>query len=469
MKIHKFPDRLLLFISDMIMVNIAFGFLFWLNFFSGIVEKRLSLRPVETIFLAILVSVYWLILFAFFGLYSMWYNKSRFEEMIRVYKVGFVGLIILYLLTTDYSEPFTNTKIVILSYWGLLVVCVSIARIAIRTLQRHLLIKGIGIKSTLIVGTLEKSKGLLKQLNMFPALGYDIKGLIIVGKHKKLPASIEKKPVMGSLKFLSNVIREHNIEEVIIAMDSSQSDDVFNVLAESDSFNIDYSVLPGPMDMLSTHAYQNQLYGIPLIRLLREPMPPWERNFKRAFDMAISLFVIIFFAPFAFFIALFIKLESTGPVFFTQKRVGKNGKLFTIIKFRSMIHDAEKQSGPVWADKKDTRITRVGKMLRKLRIDELPQFINIFKGDMSFVGPRPERLYFVEKLKQQIPFYPLRLRVKPGITGWAQTKRAYDTSFDDVREKLKCDLYYIENMSLRLDFQIIIRTVYVVLFRKGAH
>ena len=196
-------------------------------------------------------------------------------------------------------------------------------------------------------------------------------------------------------------------------------------------------------------------------------MPEWEKRLKRVMDVIVSFLILIISSPVIVIAALAIKLNSKGPVFFTQERSGMNGEPFTMIKFRSMYQDAEKKTGPIWSSKDDPRITRVGKIIRKLRIDEIPQFMNVLKGEMSIVGPRPERPFFVEKLSEEIPYYKRRLKVRPGITGWAQVKHKYDESIEDVKVKLRYDLFYIENMSLRMDFKIIFRTVFVVLFGKG--
>jgi exopolysaccharide biosynthesis polyprenyl glycosylphosphotransferase len=196
-------------------------------------------------------------------------------------------------------------------------------------------------------------------------------------------------------------------------------------------------------------------------------MPEWEKKLKRLMDIVLSFILILVSLPVTFVTAVAIKLESKGPIFYKQERSGLNGKAFKIYKFRSMVTDAEKLTGPIWSMKDDPRITKVGKFIRRVRIDEIPQVINILKGDMSFVGPRPERPFFVEKLSQEIPLYKRRLKVRPGVTGWAQVKHKYDESIEDVKVKLRYDLFYIENMSLRMDFKIIIRTVFVVLFGKG--
>ena len=196
-------------------------------------------------------------------------------------------------------------------------------------------------------------------------------------------------------------------------------------------------------------------------------MPEWEKKLKRLIDVFNSLIILIISFPVIISAAIAIKLESRGPVFFKQERSGMNGITFRIIKFRSMYEDAEKHTGPVWSSKDDPRVTRVGKIVRRVRIDELPQMINVLKGEMSIVGPRPERPFFVEKLSQEIPYYKRRLKVRPGITGWAQVKHKYDESVEDVKIKLRYDLFYIENMSLRMDFKIIMRTIFVVLFGQG--
>jgi sugar transferase (PEP-CTERM system associated) len=189
---------------------------------------------------------------------------------------------------------------------------------------------------------------------------------------------------------------------------------------------------------------------------------------RRTLDVGLSLIGLTLSAPAMAMAALSIKLDSQGPVFFRQARVGKDGKVFMLYKFRSMSVDAEQRTGPVWASENDPRVTRVGRVLRKIRLDETPQMFNVLKGDMSFIGPRPERPVFVNQLKEQIPYYALRLAVKPGITGWAQVKYPYGSTVEDAFEKLQYDLYYIKNMSVFLDFLILLKSIQVILFARGA-
>jgi len=192
------------------------------------------------------------------------------------------------------------------------------------------------------------------------------------------------------------------------------------------------------------------------------------RLIKRSADLILSLAMLILCLPVFIITAVLIKIDSKGPVFFSQERVGEKGRGYRVHKFRSMVADAEKQSGPVWAQTDDARVTRVGRFIRQWRIDELPQLWNVLKGEMSFVGPRPERKFFVEKLEEILPFYAIRSTVKPGITGWAQVSYGYGASVEDALEKLNYDLFYIKNMSALMDLMIVFKTIKIVLFGKGA-
>lgn len=228
-------------------------------------------------------------------------------------------------------------------------------------------------------------------------------------------------------------------------------------------------MVPSLTDVITGHFKTNQVYGVPLVVLLQDHMPAWEAQIKRFMDIAVSLGVLVIGAPAWVLLYAVIRLSSKGPAVFRQERIGRNGKPFVMMKFRSMYVDAETRSGPVWATENDPRITPVGRFVRKTRLDEIPQFINVLKGEMSLVGPRPERAFFIEKLRKEIPWYVRRIKMKPGITGWAQVKHKYDATIEDVKQKVLYDLYYFENMSIMLDLKIMLRTVLVVFTGKGAH
>ena len=262
-------------------------------------------------------------------------------------------------------------------------------------------------------------------------------------------------------------MHEHNVEEVLIALEYDERQKVFDIMGSCNGHHVNIKIVPDLYDIIVGQVRTNQIYGFPLIEILPKLMPAWEMRIKRTIDIFVSALILFLFSPIWILIALAIKLDSKGSLFYNQKRVGRNAKVFHMHKFRSMVYDAESMTGPVWAGKNDPRITRFGRLLRNLRIDEIPQLINVLKGEMSLVGPRPERPFFVEQLKKDIPYYSRRLRVRPGITGWAQVKHVYDQSLDDVKKKLQYDLFYLENMSLRMDLKIILNTIYTVLTGKG--
>jgi len=265
---------------------------------------------------------------------------------------------------------------------------------------------------------------------------------------------------------LPGIIREHEIHEVLIALDSKDHDRLLEIIGRCDGSGVGLKIVPDLYDIISGQARTNQIYGFPLIEISPQLMPPWEEATKRFLDVAVSSVVLVAGFPLWLLIAVLIKIESAGPVLYKQERVGKDGGRFRMIKFRSMQQNAE-EGGPQWSGKRDPRVTRVGRILRQLHVDEIPQMWNVLKGEMSFIGPRAERPVFVEELSREIPLYLRRLKVRPGVTGWAQVKHKYDETIDDVRKKVEYDLFYIENMSLRMDFKIVLSTLMHVLLGRG--
>ncbi len=416
------------------------------------------------------IYFYWFLIFIFVGMYRTWFALSRFDELSTLFKASFFGVFILFVLifADDMAKPDATAKsrFLIFIYWGLFLFCVGTGRLFIRALQRQLLIKGYGRKNALIVGFNPRATNLHDQILYYKALGLDVVGYISTNGFSKKD-SYKNVTVVGKVNELDVKIDELNVREIIIALEKNQEDIILDVISKCDSKNVSIKVVADLYEIISGQARTSLIYGFPLIDINPQLMPEWEKKIKRLMDIIISLVILLVTFPVTLLTSIAIKAESKGPVFYKQKRSGMGGKEFSIIKFRSMKQDAEKLTGPVWSQKNDPRITRVGRFIRKVRIDEIPQMFNILKGEMSLVGPRPERPFFVEKLAEEIPLYKKRLKVRPGVTGWAQVKHKYDENIEDVKTKLRYDLFYIENMSLRMDLKIIFRTVFVVLFGKG--
>lgn len=313
-------------------------------------------------------------------------------------------------------------------------------------------------KNTLIVGWNVEAVSLYDRLLDAPYLGYNIRGFIKptgVGKS----THYKNVPVVGDLSDLAEVSKRLEIAEILIVLTDNEKKYLTDTIRECTRYNIEYKVVA---DTYDSH------YGHVVRDIIRDVWKPQEFGVRRVLDVVGALVLLILLFPLFIIVAMAIKLESHGPVFYSQQRYGKDGSIFAVHKFRSMVQDAEQRSGPVWAKKADPRITKVGRFMRKTRIDELPQLMNVLKGDMSFIGPRPERPFFADNFKKQIPFYMNRLRVKPGISGLAQVTVGYDETLEDVKEKVAQDNAYIEQRdSLKMNLKIIWKTFAVLLMGEG--
>ncbi len=460
----KTVERIVVLCVDVLMFFFSWALYYLIRVESGLFQYYV--KP-EFLLPMFVITAYWLILFWFFGLYQSWYAKSRLDELITIFKAVTFGVLVLFfaIFIDDIStnSP-ANSRLLILIYWFLVLSLVSVGRLSVRTFQRKLLEAGIGARNTIIVGFNDKGKEIFDLILKYPALGYKVVGFVRTDKRRG--GEYKGVKVLGGADRINEIIKENGVKEVIFALESSEHDKLLELIGRCEG-DVNFKIVPDLYDAISGQARTNQIYGFPLIEIMPEIMQPWERVVKRLIDIVVSLIVLSFGLPLWILIAILIKIDSRGPVIYKQERVGKDGRIFTLYKFRSMYENAEALTGPTWATKNDPRVTRVGRILRKLHLDEIPQFINVLKGDMSLIGPRPERPVFVEKLSREIPLYKRRLKVKPGITGWAQVKYKYDESVEDVKKKLQYDLFYIENMSLRMDLKIMAYTILHILSGKG--
>ncbi len=456
-----FERKIILF--DFFAINLA-----WICYYILRIESRIIEYPAKPDLLLPMSVMYlfWLSVFMFFGLYRAWYAKSRTDEFSSVFRTISLGCILMFFVIffdDERNAMYSGNRLVILMYWVLMIAFVGVGRVVLRSFRKRLLLQGVGLSETIIVGTGPKAIELFESVKKYPALGFYVVGFVSTGE----TGENKSLRLLGSIDDIPAVIKNNSVKNILIALDSQQKEGVLTVVSLSTGFDVSIKIIPDMYDIVSGQARTNQIYGFPLIEIMPHIMQPWEESAKRLVDIVVSIIILTLSSPLWIMVAAAIRLESPGNVVYSQERVGIKETRFRMHKFRSMRSDAEAKTGPVWAPKDDPRVTSVGRFLRKTRLDEIPQFVNVLKGEMSLVGPRPERPHFVEILSKEIPLYKRRLFVRPGITGWAQIKQGYDTSIDDVRSKVRYDLFYIENMSFRMDIKILLMTVYTMIAGKG--
>lgn len=465
----KFSTILPTLLSDLLAQGFAWYLFYLVKFKLGWFDSGYSPEPVMLLIPAMILAVYWVLVFAIFGMYSKLFLISRLDEIIRTAKISIIGTLILFFflfideLNWD-SSNINYAKYYAMTYWFLVFSTTAVFRFIIRTFQKRRTRSGRGLHKAIIVGTGKNAVEVSENLNRNKILGIDVVGF--VGTDADISDSLTK-PILGNIEQIRTIVCEQGVNDVIVALEQTESRKLIDVVDQVDVPDVSVKILPDFYQIIIGLNRTNQIFGLPLIDIIPDPMPSWEKIAKRTFDLSVSIILLIFVSPIMAILFVLIPLTSTGKAIYSQERVGLFGKNFIIYKFRSMVNDAEKSGNAQLATQNDPRITPLGNFMRKTRLDELPQLWNVIRGDMSLVGPRPERPVFVNQFKKQIPLYSRRLRVRPGITGWAQVKWKYDESFEDVIEKTKYDLFYVENMSLRMDFKILVNTIATVVLGKG--
>jgi len=414
-----------------------------------------------------IVPLFWLLLYGVSGHYSDVFRRHRLKELAQVSMATIIGVLIIFfvLLLDDeikYYQQYYKSFLALLSahfVFTLLLRLVLTSRTVARVHRGE-----IGF-NTIIVGGYDRALSLYEEISaMKKSPGYNFVGFVRVNGQDNLLA--KHIPLLGKYYDLPRLIELHDIEEIIIAVESGDHKDLQSILHLLEGWEVHISIIPDMFDILSGSVKMNSIYGVPLIRVNHEIMPQWQFSMKRFLDITVSIFAIIMLSPFLLAIATAIRFTSNGPVLYSQERIGRRGKPFRIFKFRTMVANAE-ANGPQLSSSFDSRVTSVGRFLRKTRMDELPQFYNVLKGEMSLVGPRPERRHFIDLIMERAPHYRHLHRVRPGITSWGQVKYGYAENVDQMIQRLKYDVLYIENMSLAMDFKILFYTIAIVLKGSG--
>lgn len=411
----------------------------------------------------------WLALYSFIGSYHKVVYKSRLSELGQTFFATLLGSVVLFfaIFLDDYVDSYKTYYQHLLVFFALQFVLTYSVRLFITNRTLKMIHRNkLGVR-TLIIGSNDNAVRIYRQMSEWNRyyVGYRFIGFVNVFEQQKYQME-EFVPRLGNYRDLKTVIEENQVENVIVAFEKSEVEVINEISATLDVMMINASIVPNIQDIVFGSVRQNNIWHEPLLSLNPEVMPFWQQSFKRLFDVVFSLLAIVLLSPVYIFTAIMVKLSSPGPVFYRQERIGKGGTPFNMLKFRSMYVDSEKM-GPQLSRDNDSRITPWGRFMRKVRLDEIPQFFTVLKGDMSVVGYRPERQFYIDQIVKEAPHYYRLLRIKPGITSWGEVKYGYAENVEEMIERLKYDILYIQNMNIFIDAKILIYTVLIVFQGRG--
>jgi len=455
-----------LIISDSLVILSAWMGSYYFRFYSGWIPLSSGIPPVEKYQILLLpVLILFLFNFKMVGLYQPLRGKSPWVDYYNIIKANVISVLILSALLFFYREE-SYSRVVVGLFWLNATFFLVASHMLVRNILMMFRRQGKNLRYVLIAGAGELGREVAERIDLDPEMGFKIAGFLTT-QESKVGTLIDGYPVLGTLDDVSKYIRELEVDKLFITLPMKSQDHFERVLFNLGEESVDIKVVPDLMQYMSLSGGVDNFDGLPIVNLTESPLYGWNIFFKRLTDVMISLLSIIITSPLMVLIALIIKLDSRGQIFYIQERVGLDRQVFRMFKFRSMKMDAESCTGPIWAKRDDDRRTRLGVFLRKTSLDELPQFFNVLIGDMSMVGPRPERKVFIEDFKKTVPHYMLRLKMKAGLTGWAQVNGwRGDTSLE---KRIEHDLYYIKNWSLLFDIKILIKTLWNGLINRHAY
>jgi Undecaprenyl-phosphate glucose phosphotransferase len=451
--------------SDLVTVSAAYLFAYFLRFRFEIVPVTKGFAPLGVYLSFLPVALFlWVFASTANSLYAPQRKHSLIDEVLAVAKAGSLATLFLIALTFFYRE-YSFSRVMLLLFWGASILLASVGRAAIIVAVRNRRRMGFNVSPVLIVGAGALGQTVAQKIRELPQLGLRVAGFVDDAGPSAHNGAAPR--MLGRIDDLPELVRAHQVTQVFFALPREAHEQLERGLALIDKELVDILVVPDILQFVLLRAGMESLDGIPVINLAETPLSGWYGPVKRAADIVFSLVLLVALLPLLALIAAVIRYTSAGPIFYRQKRMSLDGTLFTMYKFRSMHANAEAATGAVWAKVDDPRRTKFGAFLRRTSLDELPQLFNILRGEMSFVGPRPERPIFVEHFRERVPRYMLRHKVKCGLTGWAQVNGWRGNT--SIEKRIEYDIFYIENWSLSFDLKIVWLTFWNGFINKHAY
>lgn len=456
---------------DVLVIIASYIFAWWLKFMSGILDHGVGALSFEFYMRALIIIVPgYVLLYYAFNLYASKRVQGRRLEFSNIVMANTVGLLlsfaILFILQSYDAEYKNFSREMFFYFYGMNIVAEEMMRLMVRRFLRNIRKKGYNLKHILLIGYSRAAEQYIDRIQQNPQWGYNIRG--VLDDHIARGTSYKGVKVIGSIGNLNYILPQNSLDEIAITLGLEEYYKLEKIVAECEKSGVHTKFIPDYGNIIPTRPYTEDLLGLPVINIRYVPLSnTFNALTKRCIDLIGSVVCIILFSPVMLLTAAMVKITSKGPLIFSQERVGLHNKPFHMYKFRTMYVQTEEQEQKGWTTKDDPRVTKVGRFLRKTSLDEFPQLFNVLKGDMSLVGPRPERPQYVEKFREEIPRYMIKHQVRPGMTGWAQVSGYRgDTS---IRKRIEHDLYYIENWTLGLDFKILFLTVFRGFINKNAY
>ena len=446
------PDWLpiALLVGDGIIAAISVPAGYWIKYHNAL--QALPFKPsLEAI---PVVVVLYLLAMAVTGQYRSWRGRTLVDQLFALYTGIGLAAVLIFAAIELANLGQSYSRLTILPAVLLAAVLMTLERYLLRHYETRLRRRGIGTERVLMVGASEGSEVLIRRMTMFPQYGFHVVG--VIRDDASPQESYVGVPVVGNLGDLPVLVKELKVDQVFLALPASQRDRLLHLIKLCEDENLEFKIVPDLLEIMSTRVAADAIDGLPLVGIRRNQMRGGAAIVKRSIDIVVSALLLVLFSPVLLAVAILIKLTMPGPLLFRQERIGLNRKPFVIYKFRSMIPDAEAKTGPVVATPGDDRVTQLGRVLRRLSMDELPQLFNVLRGDMSLVGPRPQPTFFDQRYSGEVPRYLERQQVRPGLTGWAEVNDLRGAA--PIADRTMYDVYYIENWSLTLDLKCVVLT-----------